>query len=211
MLHHAARAVPWGRVALAAGLVVGLMELVRWNPWGLWPLEGTAVGLLAGAAAWCFDETAAAVVDTSPRGLAWRAAARSPAVLLLVLAWALAVARVGNDAAFGHLEAILVQGLAAVATGAAVACWRRARGVAAPGLLFAAVTVPVATVWALVRPLDDHLTVFPFGTTSTHGWHMSTIGWATAGGLANLVLIAALTDAPWWHLHRAAWAFERKR
>ena len=110
MLHHAARAVPWGRVALAAALVVVLMELVRWNPWVLWPLEGTAVGLLAGAAAWCFDETAAAVVDTSPRGLSWRAAARSPAVLLLILAWAFAVARVGNDAAFGHLGAVLVQG-----------------------------------------------------------------------------------------------------
>ena len=211
MLHHAARAVPWGRVALAAGLVVVLMELVRWNPWVLWPLEGTAVGLLAGAAAWCFDETAAAVVDTSPRGLAWRAAARSPAVLLLILAWAFAVARVGNGAAFGHPEAILVQGLAAVATGAAVACWRRAQGEASPGLLFAAVIVPVATVWALVRPLGDHLTVFPYGTTSSHGWHMSTVGWATAGVLAGLLLIAALTDAPWWHLHHVPSLSERKR
>ncbi|GAA0905531.1 hypothetical protein [Virgisporangium aurantiacum] len=211
MLHHAARAVPWGRVALAAGLVVVLMELVRWNPWVLWPLEGAAVGLLAGAAAWCFDETAAAVVDTSPRGLAWRAGARSPAVLLLVLTWVFAVARGGNDATFGHLEAVLVQGLAAVATGAAVACWRRAQGDASPGLLFAAITVPVATVWALVRPLGDHLAVFPYGATSSHGWHISTVGWAAAGVLAALLLIAALTDAPWWHLHRVPWLSDRKR
>ena len=211
MLHHAARAVPWGRIALAAGLVVVLMELVRWNPWVLWPLQGTAVGLLAGAAAWCFDETAAAVADTSPRGLAWRAAARSPAVLLLILAWAFAVARLGNDATFGHLDAVRVQGLAAVAIGAAVACWRRAQGEASPGLLFAAVIVPVATVWALVRPLGDHLAVFPYGTTSSHGWHLSTIGWATAGVLAGLLLIAALTDAPWWHLRRVPWLSERRR
>src|SRR5215218_9141615 len=119
MLRYAARAVPWLRVSLAAGLVVLLMELVRWDPWVLWPLEGTAVGLLAGAAAWCFDETAAAVADTSPRGLAWRAAARSPAVLLLILAWAFAAARLGNDATFGHLDAVRVQGLAAIAIGAA--------------------------------------------------------------------------------------------
>jgi hypothetical protein len=211
MFHYAARAVPWGRIALAAALVVVLMELVRWNPWVLWPLQGTAVGLLAGAAAWCFDETAAAVVDTSPRGLAWRAAARSPAVLLLVLSWVSAVARVGNGATFGHLGAVLVQGLAAVAAGAAVACWRRARGEASPGLLLAAVIVPVTTVWALVRPLGDHLTVFPYGTTPTHGWHMSTLGWATAGVLAGLLLIAALTDAPWWHLHHVPWLSERKR
>ena len=32
MTGYVARAVPWTRVALAAGLVVVLMELVRWNP-----------------------------------------------------------------------------------------------------------------------------------------------------------------------------------
>ncbi|MFI5910566.1 hypothetical protein [Dactylosporangium sp. NPDC051541] len=203
MLRHAARAVPWGRVTLAAGLVVVLMELVRWNPWVLWPLEGTAVGLLAGAAAWCFDETAMAVVDPAPRGLAWRTAARSPAVALLVLVWAFGVARVGDGAAFGHAGAVLVQGLAAVATGAAVACWRRARGEASPGLLFAAAVVPAATAWALVRPLEDHVAVFPYATTTPRGWHLSTAGWAAAGALAALLLVAALADAPWWHLHRS--------
>ena len=81
MVRYAARAVPWVRISLAAALVALLMELVRWNPWVLWPLEGTAVGLLAGATAWCFDESAAVVVDVAPRGLAWRTAARTPAVL----------------------------------------------------------------------------------------------------------------------------------
>ena len=63
MLIYATRGVPWPRVTTAAALVVVLIELVRWNPWTLWPLEGTAVGLLSGATAWCFDETAAAVVE----------------------------------------------------------------------------------------------------------------------------------------------------
>jgi hypothetical protein len=202
MLTYAARAIPWLRVVLATGLVVVLMELVRWKPWVLWPLEGTAVGLLAGATAWCFDETAAVVVDTSPRGLPWRAAARSPAVLLLALAWGLAVLRVGTGAGFGHIEAIFVQGLAAIAVGAAFACWRRVQGEAEPGLLFATVVVPAVTAWALVRPFDKHLAVFPYGTTSVRGWQLSTIGWAALGTLAVLLLIAALTDAPWWHFRR---------
>ena len=145
MVTYAARAIPWLRVLLAAGLVVVLMELVRWNPWVLWPLEGTAVGLLAGATAWCFDESAAVVVNTSPRGLAWRTAARSPGVVLLALAWGLGVLRLGNGAVIGHVAAILVQGLVAIAAGAAFACLRRAEGEAVPGLLFATVVVPAVT------------------------------------------------------------------
>jgi len=202
MLTYAARAVPWTRVVLAAVLVVVLMELVRWNPWVLWPLEGTAVGLLAGATAWCFDETAAVVVDTTPRGPAWRAGARSPAVLLLTLAWGLAVLRAGTGGSFGHVRAILVQGLVAITAGAAFACWRRGRGEAVPGLLWAAGVVPAVAAWALVRPLDGHLAVFPYGTTSAYGWRLSTAGWTVTGTLAGLLLVAALAEAPWWRLSR---------
>jgi hypothetical protein len=214
MLGHAARAVPWGRVVLAAGLVLLLMELVRRDPWLLWPLQGTAVGLLAGATAWCFDETSAVVVDPCPRGLAWRAAARSPAVLLLTLAWVLGVLRGGDAATFGHAGAVLAQGVVAVTAGAAVACWRRARGAATPGTLFATTVVPATTAWALVRPFDQYVAVFPYGDTSTTGWHASTIGWAATGILAGLLLVAALAEAPWWHLrrgHRATTAVLRQR
>src|SRR5215218_2945884 len=126
MLRYAARAVPWLRVSLAAGLVVLLMELVRWDPWVLWPLEGTAVGLLAGAAAWSFDESAAVVVDVAPRGLAWRTAARTPAVLVLAAVWCGVVAHAGDRALFGQSTEVLVQGLVGLAVGSAYATWRRA-------------------------------------------------------------------------------------
>jgi hypothetical protein len=182
---------------LAAGLVVVLMELVSWKPWVLWPLEGTAVGLLAGAAAWCFDETAAVVVDAAPRSLAWRVVARSPGVLLLALAWGLGVLRLRNGTSFGHADAIVEQGLVAIAAGAAFACWRRAEGEPVPGLLFATGVVPAVTAWALVRPFDEHLAVFPFVTTSADGWHGSVVGWTSVGLLAGLLLIAALSEAPW--------------
>src|SRR3954447_22397801 len=113
MTSYVVRAVPWTRVALAAGLVVVLMELVRWNPWVLWPLEGTAVGLLAGATAWCFDETSAAVVDSAPRGLAWRTTARAPGPLLLLATWTAVLLHAGAPTTFDHGGQIWFQGLAA--------------------------------------------------------------------------------------------------
>jgi hypothetical protein len=198
MLRYAGSAVPWSRVALAAALVVLLMELVRWDPWVLWPLEGTAVGLLAGAAAWCFDESAAVVVDVAPRSLAWRTAARTPAVLGLTLVWCGVVRHAGDPALFGRSGSVLVEGLVAIAVGAGYAGWRRAWGEPTPGLLLATAAVPLTSAWALVRPFDSTLPVFPYGTSSAGDWAASTLGWVLLGTLALGVLAAALSDAPWW-------------
>ena len=198
MLRYAARAVPWTRIVLAASLVVLLMELVRWNPWVLWPLQGTAVGLLAGAAAWCFDEPAAVVVDVAPRSLAWRTVARTPAVLGLAAVWWGVVAHAGSSGLFDRSGRILVEGLVALAVGAAYAGWRRAWGEPAPGLLLASTVVPATAAWALVRPLQASLPVFPYGSDSAETWAASTVGWLVLGCLALLVLAAALCDSPWW-------------
>ncbi len=198
MTGYVARAVPWTRVALAAGLVIVLMELVRWNPWVLWPLEGTAVGLLAGATAWCFDETAAAVVDSSPRGLAWRTMARSPGPLLLVVTWTAVVLHAGDETTFGHVDEIWLQGVAASLAGAAYTTWRRSCGESSPGLRFATAVVPATTAWALLRPFDRQLAVFPYGTTSPAGWDRSATGWSVLTIAAVAVLGVVLADARWW-------------
>ncbi len=200
MIRYAASAVPWARVASSAALVVLLMELVRWSPWVLWPLEGTAVGLLAGASAWCFDETSAVVVDVTPRSLAWRTAARAPAVLGLSLLWCVTVWHAGDRALFGHSVNILVQGLVAVAVGAGYAGCRRAWSEPTPGLALATAVVPLTTAWALVRPLEGWLNVFPYGTSSATAWATSTAGWIAVGTLAVVVLTAALSDARWWSI-----------
>jgi hypothetical protein len=200
MTGYVARAVPWTRVALAAGLVVVLMELVRWNPWTLWPLEGTAVGLLAGATAWCFDETAAAVVDSSPRGLAWRTTARSPGPLLLVGTWTAVVIHAGGETMFGHGDQIWVQGVAASVAGAAYTGWRRSHGEASPGLRFATAVVPATTAWALLRPFDHLLAVFPYATTSPRGWDHSAAAWFALTVAAVVVLGVVLADAHWWRI-----------
>ncbi len=202
MLRYAARAVPWGRIALAAALIVLLMELVRWDPWVLWPLQGTAVGLLAGAAAWCFDESAAVVVDVAPRSLAWRTAARAPAVLGLALVWSAVVWHADGAALFGQGPRVLVEGLVALAVGAGYAGWRRAAGEPTPGLVLATAVVPLTSAWALVRPFDSTVPVFPYGTSSAGDWAISTAAWLVLGTVSLVALAAALSDAPWWSLRR---------
>jgi hypothetical protein len=197
MIRYAARAVPWPRVCVAAALVIALMELVgRW-PWQTWPLAGTAVGLLAGATAWCFDEPAAAVVDPAPRTLAWRTLARSAGVLLLAVAWAFSVGRAW-DGLFGPPWVVTLQGAAAMLAGAGWATWWRAAGAACPGMPLAVAAVPLVTGWALVRPFDDVLPVFPYGPAGSAGWGTSAAGWASLGVASAVLVLAALADAPWW-------------
>jgi hypothetical protein len=202
VLTYAARAVPWLRVGGALALVGLLLQLVRWDPWLLWPLQGTAVGLLAGATAWCFDEQAAAVVDASPRGLAWRTAARAPAVLLLVLVWVLLVAH-AREALFGHALAVALQGVVAVAASAAWTLWRRAAGEGTPGTRTATTVVPLVTTWALVRPFEQQLPVFPYATDGAYGdWRTSVVAWLCVGAAAAVLLTLAVTEVAWWRPRR---------
>jgi hypothetical protein len=193
MIRHATRAVPWSLVGATALLVWGLMALVRLDPWTLWPLQGTAVGLLAGAVGWCLDEPAAAVVDPAPRGLAWRTLARAVGIGVLLGAWSTGVwwARSGL---FGHGWAVFGQGLAATAIGAAWVTWRRANGEACPGQRWAIAVVPAVTAWALVRPLQRQLPVFPYTFGGEYGdWASSAAGWTMVGLFAALLLGLVLT------------------
>ncbi len=190
MLRHAARGVPWPLVAVTALLVPGLLALVRLDPWTLWPLQGVAVGLLAGAAGWCLDEPAAAVVDPAPRGLAWRTLARATGITALLAAWSAGVWW-ARDELFDHPWTVFGQGLAATTIATAWVTWQRARGEACPGQRWALAVVPVTTAWALVRPLDRHLPVFPY-TSAAPGWGTSAAGWTTVAVLAGVVLALVL-------------------
>lgn len=198
MLRHAASALAWRILGLAACLVVVLMELVRWSPGSLWPLQGTAVGLLAGSSALCFDERAAAVVDTLPRSLAWRTAARAAGPAVLAAAWSAVVVHAGDENLFGQRDQILVQGCVAVLAGAAFAAWRRSGGADSPGIALTIAVVPLATAWAVVRPVGGRIPIFPYVTESSGEWQASAVGWLTAGALALVLLGLALGDARWW-------------
>lgn len=188
MTGYAARAVRWPLVAAGCATVAGLMGLVAASPWILWPLQGTAVGVLAATVAWSMDEPAAAVVDTLPRSLRWRTAVRASTVPLVVGVWTttLLLMRARIPA---HLGLFLLQGTGAACFALAVTVWRRASGEPEPGQTFAALVVPVAT--ALARPVVDWLPVFPVWPDDR--WALSQTLWSvlTAGSL--VVLVAALS------------------
>ncbi len=199
MLRYAARAVPWTRVVLAAFLVLVLMDAVRRWPWTMWPLEGTAVGLLAAATAWCLDEPSATVVDSAPRSLAWRTAARAFGASVLLAAWAAAV-YAARASLFGHPGDVALQGVAAVVGAAAWVTWRRTAGEATPGARLAIAVVPVATAWALVRPFPEVLPVFPYadGSGDFGDWDTSRAGWQALAAAAVVLLSAGLAEVRWW-------------
>lgn len=205
MIRYALRAVPWGRVGVAAALVAIAMELVsRWP--AMWLLQSVAVGLLASAAAWCFDEPAAAVVDTAPRGIGWRTAARGLAVLLLLILWAALVWDARGDL-FGRSETIALQGVAAVLLGCAWSAWRRGYGVANPGTAFALAATPFGIVWPLM-PTGADLPLFPSAFGSGWDWDVSRVAWQVVGACAVVCLVLAMAEAPWW---RVAWRNLRSR
>lgn len=198
MLRYAADAVPWLRITVSAALVAALMAAVNVDPWVLWPLQGTAVGLVAGAVAWCFDEPAAAVVDPCPRGLPWRTLSRSTGAAIVLAVWCGSVYHF-RDSLFGHSGTVMIQGISAGLIGAAYVTWRRTGGAANPGIGFATAVVPFTTAWALVRPLSQALPIFPYspGLARFGDWGTSRAIWVIAALLALGVLAGALADARW--------------
>ncbi len=187
MIRHAARALPWPLLGGAVILLGILLRVVEQWPYTMWPLQGLAVGLLAGVAAFAFDEPAAAIVDTLPRSLAWRTAARSLGVLLLLAGWLLAV--VGTkDAYFGHAADVAWQGLAATGAVVATATALRRRGRARPAGPLSTTIVATAAYVALARPFPRELPVFPYATIDT--WQLSRGLWTAilAGGVTTLIV-----------------------
>ena len=201
MLGYAGRALPWARLGVVSVLIVVLMEVVHRWPWTMWPLQGVAVGLLAAGAGWCFDDTAAAVVDTAPRRLAWRTAVRSSGLVLLLVSWVGAVWW-SRESLFGHPWAVAGQGVAAVIAAAAYATWRRSGGDPEPGRTIAFTAVPTATFWALLKPLDESVAVFPYADAGSGlgSWEGSVALWSIVAGVALIILAAALTDGRWARL-----------
>jgi hypothetical protein len=168
------------------------MTMVAAWPQTMWPLQGTAIGLIAGGAAWSLDETAAAVVDTLPRPLRWRTAARAIAVVPLARTW-VACVLVPRDRLPAHTGLFLLEGLAALLFAVAFVTWRRARGDAVPGARFASVMIPVAAMLALVRPLPDRLPLFP--AWPGEQWTLSLVIWSTLAVGSATLLAMTLSEA----------------
>jgi hypothetical protein len=189
VVRHAARALPWPLLAATAALLYALLSAVEQWPYQVWPLQGLAVGLLAGMAAFAYDEPAAAVVDTLPRGLGWRTTARSLGVLLLLGFWCLAVVST-RSAYFGHAGTVAWQGLAATVAVVATVSHLRRRGVASPATVVATGVVGAVAYLALLRPLEDDLPLFPY--TGAGSWDGSRDLWTAVLVAAAVWLVTTL-------------------
>lgn len=189
--------MPWARLAAAAVMLGVLLEAVRRWPFNVWPLEGISVGLLAVASAWCMDEPAGVVVDVVPRSLWWRTAARAAGVVALTTVWSVAVWW-ARDSLFGHSWDVWLQGIVGAAGGVAWATWRRSSGARTPGIAFASVVIPIAALWALLRPFPESLPVFPYAGHGYGSWTTSSTLWLTVGAIALLALPMTLSDVRWW-------------
>ena len=133
MIRYSVRTTPWLILAIGGGVVAGLLSLVARWPGSMWPLQGTAVGVLAGVVAWALDERPASIVDSLPRPHWWRTVARILVVVPVTLAVAIGSLVVHRDRLPDHLPLFVVQAVVAVVLALAVAVWRRSRGVAEPG------------------------------------------------------------------------------
>jgi hypothetical protein len=150
--------------------------------------------LLAGAAAWCFDEASAAVVDAAPRHLAWRTAARlaGPGTLA---AWWIAAVWTTQDAFHGHAIDVMWHGIAAVTGVVAYVTCRRSAGVAVPGTSAAAIVVASAAFLALARPWPDRVPLFPYVFGGP--WGRADLWWTAEAIAAGVLLAVVLTDRHW--------------
>ena len=187
MLRHAARALPWPLLAATAVLLYTLLRAVEQWPYQIWPLQGLAVGLIAGVAAYAYDEPAAAVVDTLPRGLAWRTAARSLGVLLLLGWW---LRRRGRDPA---MPTSATQG------------WWPGRGWPAPSQWSPRSATCVVVAWPAPRPSSAPGSLVGRRTSRSRArWKSSCRSFLTPGPGPGASSRDLWTAVPWWSRRRMA-------
>jgi hypothetical protein len=170
-------------------MISTLLVVVALWPYTMWPLHGTAVGLIAGTSAWAVDETAARIVDVAPRPLWWRHVARATTPLLLAVAWASMHVVVRNRLP-DHLWFFVLQGVTAAALGFATGALLRSTGRAEPGQWIASFICPLTLGVALAKPLDEHAPMFPVWPHDD--WARSAAIWSAAAVVAVIFAVQTL-------------------
>lgn len=186
-------ATPWGLLATTVVLAIGLLLLVARWPGAVWPLHGSAIGLLAGVSAWSVDERCASIVDVAARPLWWRTIARTPTALTLIATW-VAVHLAVRDRLPDHVGVLVFQGVSAAAAGFAVGTWQRVGRRSEPGQRIALFVSPAALAVALAKPWSEQAPVFPIWPHEN--WPRATLIWgATALGAVALLAVGLRRDA----------------
>jgi hypothetical protein len=203
VIRYSARAISWPLTGIGCTLVAGLMSLVGAWPYIMWPLQGTALGVVAGTVSWSMDERCADLVDTLPRPLWWRTAARSIVAVPVLSVW-VCCQLIARTRIPQHLGLFVVQGFGMTLAALALATWLRSTGMAQPGRQSAAIVIPTAAVVALARPVIRWLPIFP--VWSFDNWALSRTLWTiVCAASATLLLLALATDGR----DRAGWATRR--
>lgn len=201
MLRYSLRILPLPALYAGVGGAAVLLLLVdRW-PALMLQMAGIAVGVAAATASRLFDEPAASVVDTLPRPMWWRTAARLVPAALLAAAWIVGVSLVDLDGV-GRRDVVAVQGVAAIVLAAGVTTALRRRGQATPGLAVGSAFLLVLTALVLINPLDEWVPVFPYGAQGE--WDGSRRLWTSAAAIAVLTIAASCIEGGHRALRRGA-------
>jgi hypothetical protein len=193
---YARRALPWGFVLGATAAGVSLFLFGAWYQDGFigWQLPHLGMLLLAAAAAIWVDEPAAAVVDATPRSLAWQRFARLAVLLAPLTAGVLGVAAWSSrfaQAPFGHL---LLEAIGILLLTMSVAVAARRLGRATPGDAAAAIVGMAVLVLLFIEPLPRLVQVFP-GPGGE--WAASSTLWsAVVAGAVAYMSWDSLSDRP---------------
>lgn len=179
------RSLPLALLAWSAVAVAALVWMASRWPTVAWPLHGAAVAVVLGASAWCGDDALAPVVDVTPRAAPFAVAVRAGGAAVLALTW-VAVHLVRREELPPHLPLLAAEGVVAALAGAAWGQRARRRREVGGGARVALVAVPVLVALALVRPLSDHLPLFPLWPWEP--WGRAAVLWA---GLATAAVAVA--------------------
>jgi hypothetical protein len=191
VLDYARRALPLQELYVGGAGLLALLWLVgRW-PQELWQLAGVSAALVGAVAGCLFDEPAASIVDTLPRGRRWRTTARLLPVVLLTLLWVVAASML-DPADIGRSDVLRLQGVGAILLGVAAATWLRRRGRATPGIMVASSMLLVLSFAAVMNPIDAQLPLFPYGPVGD--WAASRLLWAGLASAAAIAIVSSCSD-----------------
>jgi small-conductance mechanosensitive channel len=143
------------------------------------------------AAARAFDEPSASIVDSLPRPLWWRTAARLVYPVLLAATWWVAVG-IADVRPNGRPEVVRLEGVALILVGAATATLLRRRGRDAPGTAIGSALLLVVTTLAVLNPAHGVLPLFPFYDDTT--WARAGWIWLTVAAVAAATLVLSCVE-----------------
>ena len=205
------RSAPWRVLAGSALVATALFGLAGWLRQHETALLVSllAVGTLAAAAGYVFDEESGDVADATPTSRPGRIAWRLPIALLLALTGVGALAglhRLDPGRPWLHLAPVAVGG---VAVGLAMSAWLRRGGNSAPGDLAAVATLCAVPSVVLVDPLRTWVSLT---SLQTSGYPVRTaLAWVVVVLVCAVIVVACEADpgrTPRRHARRKAPALD---